>query len=173
MDALDGRQTITSFAGLRAHLVHEEPAEKSDFLIGEAEGHPGFIDVAGIESPGLTSAPAIGEYVARIVNNIYPAERKTDFIDSRKGIPDMALATEEEREALIRENPAFANVICRCGGDGRRDSGSDSPPSRSNDTGWCQTPYQSRYGQMSGGLLFPEDVGNPVERTASRSGTDH
>ena len=72
------------------------------------------IDVAGIESPGLTSAPAIGEYVARIVNNIYPAERKTDFIDSRKGIPSMALATEEEREALIRENPAFANVICRC-----------------------------------------------------------
>ena len=55
-----------------------------------------FIDVAGIESPGLTSAPAIGEYVARIVKNIYPAERKTDFIDSRKGIPSMALATEEE-----------------------------------------------------------------------------
>ena len=114
MDALDGRQTITSFAGLRAHLVHEAPAEKSDFLIEEAAGHPGFIDVAGIESPGLTSAPAIGEYVARIVENIYPAERKTDFIDSRKGIPSMALATEEEREALIRENPAFANVICRC-----------------------------------------------------------
>ena len=114
MDALDGRQTITSFAGLRAHLVHEEPAEKSDFLIGEAEGHPGFIDVAGIESPGLTSAPAIGEYVAQIVENIYPAERKSDFIDTRKGIPSMALATEEEREVLIRENPAFANVICRC-----------------------------------------------------------
>ena len=114
VDALDGRQTITSFAGLRAHLVHEDPAEKSDFLIEEAAGHPGFIDVAGIESPGLTSAPAIGEYVAQIVENIYPAERKADFVDTRKGIPSMALATEEEREALIRENPAFANVICRC-----------------------------------------------------------
>ena len=114
VDALGGRQTITSFAGLRAHLVHEDPAEKSDFLIEEAAGHPGFIDVAGIESPGLTSAPAIGEYVAQIVENIYPAERKADFVDTRKGIPSMALATEEEREALIRENPAFANVICRC-----------------------------------------------------------
>lgn len=70
--------------------------------------------MAGIESPGLTSAPAIGEYVAQIVENIYPAERKSDFVDTRKGIPSMALATEEEREALIRENPAFANVICRC-----------------------------------------------------------
>ena len=52
--------------------------------------------------------------MAQIVENIYPAERKADFIDTRKGIPSMALATEEEREALIRENPAFANVICRC-----------------------------------------------------------
>ena len=91
------RQVITSFTGLRAHWTGHE------FIIKEVEGAPGFIDVAGIESPGLTSAPAIGEYVARIVNNIYPAERKTDFIDSRKGIPSMALATEEEREALIRE----------------------------------------------------------------------
>ena len=94
--------------------MHADTAEKSDFLFEEAAGHPGFIDVAGIESPGLTSAPAIGEYVAQIVENIYPAERKADFIDTRKGIPSMALATEEEREALIRENPAFANVICRC-----------------------------------------------------------
>lgn len=83
----DGRQTITSFADCVAHLVHEDPAEKSDFLIEEAAGHPGFIDVAGIESPGLTSAPAIGEYVAQIVENIYPAERKADFVDTRKGTP--------------------------------------------------------------------------------------
>ena len=114
VDSLDGRQTITSFAGLRAHLVHEDPKEKSDFLIGEAAGHPGFIDVAGIESPGLTSAPAIGEYVAEIVEKKYPAERRTDFADTRKGIPSMALASEKEREELIRINPAFANVICRC-----------------------------------------------------------
>ena len=52
--------------------------------------------------------------MAQIVENIYPAERKADFVDTRKGIPSMALATEEEREALIRENPAFANVIRRC-----------------------------------------------------------
>ena len=102
------RQVITSFAGNRAHEDNHE------FIIEELADAPHFVDCSGIESPGLTSAPAIGEYVARIVENIYPAERKTDFIDSRKGIPSMALATEEEREALIRENPAFANVICRC-----------------------------------------------------------
>ena len=87
VDALDGRQTITSFAGLRAHLVHEEPAEKSDFLIGEAEGHPGFIDVAGIESPGLTSAPAIGEYVARIVKIFIPQNVRRILLTAEKESP--------------------------------------------------------------------------------------
>ena len=105
--------TPTVHGNLLVGPTAEDIPDKQD-VDTTAEGHPGFIDVAGIESPGLTSAPAIGEYVARIVKNIYPAERKTDFIDSRKGIPSMALATEEEREALIRENPAFANVICRC-----------------------------------------------------------
>lgn len=99
---------ITSFAGLRAH------EDGGDFIIGEAEDAKGFIDVAGIESPGLTCAPAIGEYVADIVQGIMPAEKKKDFIAERKGIPSMASAGKEEKQKLIHENPAYANVICRC-----------------------------------------------------------
>ena len=113
VNGLDGRLTITSFAGLRAHLeLHGE--EKQDFIIGEAEDAEGFFDVAGIESPGLTCAPAIGEYVAAMVNEKYPAPDKKDFIAVRKGIPNMAEATDEERHRLIAANPAYANVICRC-----------------------------------------------------------
>ena len=110
---LDGRQTITSFAGLRAHVT-EYDGGTGDFIIGEAEDAKGFFDVAGIESPGLTCAPVIGEYVAELVNKAYPAQDKTDFQAIRKGIPNIALATNEEREALIAQNPAFSNVICRC-----------------------------------------------------------
>ena len=55
------RQVITSFAGLRAH------EDGNEFLIGEVEDAKGFIDCAGIESPGLTSAPAIGEMIAQIL----------------------------------------------------------------------------------------------------------
>lgn len=55
------RQVITSFAGLRAH------EDGHEFLIGELEDAKGFIDCAGIESPGLTSSPAIGEMVADIL----------------------------------------------------------------------------------------------------------
>jgi glycerol-3-phosphate dehydrogenase len=105
---LPNRQVITSFAGLRAHT------EKGDFIIEEVKDAPGFIDVAGIESPGLSSAPAIGAYVADLINQIIPAEDNPDFNPTRKGIVCMDEATLEQKQELIAQNPAYANVICRC-----------------------------------------------------------
>lgn len=102
------RQVITSFAGLRAHEDHHE------FVIGEAADAPGFVDAAGIESPGLTSAPAIGVMAADIVTGILKPEKKADFVETRKGIPNPNEMSVEERAALIRENPAYGNIICRC-----------------------------------------------------------
>ena len=101
-------KVITSFAGLRAHDT------SGDFIIKEAGDAPGFFDVAGIASPGLTSAPAIGVYVAELIQEKYPAPEKNDFVSTRKGIPNMAEASFEKRQELIRQNPAYANVICRC-----------------------------------------------------------
>ena len=106
--AVPTRKIITSFAGLRAH------EDGGDFIIEEVKDAPGFVDVAGIESPGLTAAPAIGEYVAGIVAGIVSAEDKEDFVSTRKGIPNMALADDKEKHELIKQNPAYANVICRC-----------------------------------------------------------
>ena len=100
------RQTITSFAGLRAHEARHE------FFIGEVA--PGFVDCAAIESPGLSSAPAIGVMVADIVTGILGLEENTDFIPARKGIKDPKELPFEERAALIKENPAYGTVICRC-----------------------------------------------------------
>ena len=100
------RQTITSFAGLRAHEARHE------FFIGEIA--PGFVDCAAIESPGLSSAPAIGVMVADIVNGILHLEDNPDFDGTRKGILDPKALSPEAHAALIRENPAYGNVICRC-----------------------------------------------------------
>lgn len=102
------RQIITSFAGLRAHEDHHE------FIIEEVEDAPGFIDCAGIESPGLTSAPAIGERVAEILREKLGLEEKENFISKRKGILRPASLSFKERNALIKENPAYGNIICRC-----------------------------------------------------------
>lgn len=112
---IPAKQVITSFAGLRAHIVEIQGREEADdFLIEEAEDAPGFIDVAGMESPGLSCAPATGEYVAGLVTGILKPDRKPHFVSTRKGIPSMALASDEERRRLILEDPKYGNVICRC-----------------------------------------------------------
>ena len=100
------RQTITSFAGLRAHEVRHE------FFIGEAA--PGFVDCAGIESPGLSASPAIGLEVAALVRDILHLAENPDFDPCRKGILDPKTLSFEERAALIREHPAYGQIVCRC-----------------------------------------------------------
>lgn len=102
------RQVITSFAGLRAH------EDSGDFIIGEVEDAEGFIDCAGIESPGLTSCPAIGEMVAEILKEKMGLEEKSDFVSGRKGILDPKTLSMEERNDLIKEHPAYGTIICRC-----------------------------------------------------------
>lgn len=102
------RQVITSFAGLRAH------EDGGDFVIGEAEDVKGFINAAGIESPGLSSAPAIGEMVAEMVHDMLSLKEKTDFIATRKGILHPETLSLKERNQLIKEQPAYGNIICRC-----------------------------------------------------------
>ncbi len=105
---IPSRQAITSFAGLRAH------EDGDDFVIEEVADVPGFFDAAGIESPGLTSAPAIGEYIAELIQEKAPAPAKEDFVATRQGIPSMALADEEEKKRLIAANPLYGSVVCRC-----------------------------------------------------------
>ena len=106
--ALPTRQIITSFAGLRAH------EEKGDFVLGQPADAEGFFDAAGIESPGLTCAPALGKMLAEQIAAYLSAAERKDFIAVRKGIPNMESASPEEKQRLIAENPLYANVVCRC-----------------------------------------------------------
>lgn len=99
---------ITSFSGLRAH------EKGDDFIIGEVSDSKGFFDAAGIESPGLTSAPAIGVYIAGLVAKQLMAEKKKNFIEERNGILDPRKLSKEERADLIKKDPRYGNIICRC-----------------------------------------------------------
>lgn len=99
---------ITSFCGLRACEAG------GDFVLGEAEDAPGFFNAAGIESPGLTSAPAIGRFIAGEVAEKLALTEKSGFISTRKDIPCVSESTPEEIAALIAEDPAYGNIICRC-----------------------------------------------------------
>jgi glycerol-3-phosphate dehydrogenase len=106
--AIPMRKIITSFSGLRAHEVHD------DFVIGEASGAKGFYDAAGIESPGLSCSPAIGEYVADMIAEASGAKKKAHYIDKRKGILRTKHMTPEERTKLIKEKPEYGTIVCRC-----------------------------------------------------------
>lgn len=105
---LTTREVITSFAGLRAHC------DRNDFIIEPSEKNGRFINVAGIESPGLSSAPAIANYVADMLVKISGAEEKADFNPVREEPVRFRHMSNEERKALIAKNPAYGRIICRC-----------------------------------------------------------
>lgn len=103
-------EAITNFAGLRAHQAGH------DFLIGEIEGAPGLFDVAAIESPGLTSAPAIGVFVAGMAAKRLGLELKAEgeFDPIREGVVNLNAISVEEWDELCKKDPAYGHIVCRC-----------------------------------------------------------
>ena len=103
------RDMITSFAGIRAHSTTD------DFIIQPAKDNDHFINLIGIESPGLASSPAIAEYVENMVIDIIgKPELKSDYNPGRKEPIIFRELSMEEKEAVIAKNPAYARIICRC-----------------------------------------------------------
>ena len=103
------RNAITSFTGLRAHPVND------DFILGPSKINPQFIHASGIESPGLTSAPAIAEYlVSFILAANENVSRNEAFVGIREDVFRFRHATDEEKAAAIAKNPAYGRIICRC-----------------------------------------------------------
>lgn len=106
--AIAFRENIRNFAGVRAN------SDQPDFIIGESRSVKGFINAAGICSPGLSSAPAIGVKVREILEGIgLEAARKADFDDSRRRIKFKTLSPEEQNR-LIELDSRYGRVICRC-----------------------------------------------------------
>ena len=102
------RKVITSFSGLRAH------EDSGDFIVGEVEDAPGFFNATGIESPGLSSSLSIGEMVARMVADRLGIEKKENPILERKAAPRPKEMSIDERNELIKSNPSYGRIVCRC-----------------------------------------------------------
>lgn len=99
---------ITSFVGLRACLVNYD-----DFIIEKVDGE-NFINAAGINSPGLSSAPAIGKHISDIVVEILKPKENKDFNPHRVSIKRFNELSLKEQNELIAENKAYGQIVCRC-----------------------------------------------------------
>lgn len=102
------RSVIRTFAGLRPS------SSSSDFIIGEVSGCAGFYQAASIESPGLASAPAIAEYLVSLMGERISLTVNEKAVMERAAKPVMADLDEEERAELIKKDPRYGNIICRC-----------------------------------------------------------
>lgn len=114
---------INSFAGIRAIAMEEDGKPVNDFIIEEDSTVKGFVNVAGICSPGLSAAPAIGEYVVKLLNKAGlevkfapdgSVESRNGFVETRKGIKCFKQASLDEKHLLIKEDPLYGQIICRC-----------------------------------------------------------
>lgn len=109
---LSERDIITYFTGVRA------PTFEEDFVIEPGRKTKNLIHCAGIQSPGLTTAPAVAKDVARMaagmVKRYRPVERNKNYNPYRKGVPRLKEMSLAERDARIRENPDYGVIVCRC-----------------------------------------------------------
>lgn len=109
-EKIDFKESIRTFSGLRA------TSTINDFIIGEDSEVKGFIDVAGIKSPGLSSAPAIAEDIIKLLRNSGLNLMKNDnFIEGRTQVR-MSELSPLEKEELIKNQPLYGRMICRCEG---------------------------------------------------------
>ena len=107
VSGIDFSKVITSFTGLRA------TGSTGDFIINMPADN--FLNLAGIESPGLSSAPAIAEYAIELIASAgVLLSPRADFVAERRAAHFFSSLSKEEKNALIKERPEYAHVICRC-----------------------------------------------------------
>lgn len=106
--ALSTRSNITNFSGVRAHLSTD------DFQIGPVSGAPGAFEAIGIESPGLSSAPAVAVDLADSVASFLSLRKKGNLVPPRRPKKPFHDMTDEERAEAVQDDPAYGNIVCRC-----------------------------------------------------------
>ncbi|MFW6366628.1 MAG: NAD(P)/FAD-dependent oxidoreductase [Spirochaetota bacterium] len=163
------RDIITSFAGLRPAM------EGNDFYIALSKKAENLVQVAGIQSPGLTAAPAIAEYVKDILKEAgLPLQEKPGYIPEIDRLPRFRESLHDEIDVLIRENPHYGEIICRC----EQISAAEIIDAvRKGHTTLDGVKFYTRaqMGRCQGGFctykilkLIEQETGTPVERITKR-----
>ena len=108
LEELPVARILNTFSGIRPKT------KEGDFIIEEVEDAKNFINVIGIDSPGLTAAPAIGVYVVNMIKERLDLVEKKNFKKTREKIVRFAELSLEEKNRLIKEKPAYGHMVCKC-----------------------------------------------------------
>ena len=109
-EKLNFRKVITSFAGLRSACT-----ESDDFIVETSKNSPRAIELVGIDSPGLSSSPAIAEYAAELLFEAgLPREKNDKFVGRRVSCRAFEKMSNDEKNEIIKNDASYGHVICRC-----------------------------------------------------------
>jgi glycerol-3-phosphate dehydrogenase len=112
--SLPEKAVINAYSGIRCKLASPKEGGWTDYRIEESKQTPGLINLLGIESPGLTGAPAIAEEITRMISTSIELKTKTDF-KTRKIIKKrFAEMTAKEQSDLIKKDERYGRIVCRC-----------------------------------------------------------
>lgn len=163
VEGINFGKVITSFTGLRA------TGSTGDFIINNFDGR--FINAAGIESPGLSASPAVAQYVCELLRDAgLELCEKSDFIATRQAMHFFSTLDIEGKNKVIRENPEYAHIICRCEGisEGEILHAIRSNP-RPTDVDGVKRRTRATMGRCQGGFCSPYIV----ELLAKEMGVDY
>jgi glycerol-3-phosphate dehydrogenase len=105
-------EIIYAFSAMRSKITPPEEIESRDFII--REDLDDFINLIGIESPGLTSSPAIAKLIVQIIKRKMDMEEKAEFNPIRKRTTPFRGSSKTEQASLIKRDPAYGEILCRC-----------------------------------------------------------
>jgi len=111
--SIPDKSVISAYSGIRCKLASPEEGGWADYKIYESKQTKGLINLLGIESPGLTAAPAIAKYVTKLISKHFDLNKKTDF-KTRKQRKRFNELSKEEQSKLIQQDPSWGRIICRC-----------------------------------------------------------
>ena len=174
--SVDFRQVITSFTGVRAS------EESDDFILCLSEKVPGLVHAAGIDSPGLTCCVSIAQYVVELLAEAgLPLQKKDSWNGTREDPHGFRTMTDEEKNEMIRENPNYGKIVCRCEtvSEGEIRSAIRRNPT-ARDVDGVKRRTRSGMGRCQGGFCGPyimkllsEELGIPMEAvTKSGAGSE-
>lgn len=169
--SINFRNVITSFSGVRS-------SEKSgDFIIRECEGSKRAVNVAAIDSPGLSSCVAIAEYTASLLFSLgLDSTKKDNWCATREDPHFFKKMSDDEKDAYIKEHREYGKIVCRCEGVSEGEilyAIKTNPPARSLDAVKRRT--RSGMGRCQGGFCAPyvmrlisRESGIPMEKITKR-----